>query len=371
MGALDEPLAVRVEDGREAQAARSACPILVGGHHAQALPDYILQNPNVDIACIGEGEIALARAGRAAWSAGEDYTDIPTMWVKQDGIIHRNPMGELENELDKLPVPREAALVRVRLLQGQPRGLHGPRLPVQVHLLQHPLPARDLQREGRLPPQALDRERHGGVQAEPRQVRRPKFVSVHDDNFTTNPHVGRGVLRGLPEGSEPPLVLLRLPDHDQARSSLTAMKAANCAHHLHGRRLGRRGHAPPLHGAADDRRADLRRGAAHQGPRHRAAGLVHLRQSRRDRRSRCSRRSRWSTRSSRRRARPTSSTRSRRRSCTTVRRRARLPRRRGRGEGPPGHLGLPPRVDPEAPAQGARRDAREDHAGLREVARVR
>jgi hypothetical protein len=30
-------------------------PILVGGHHAQALPDYILQNPNVDMACIGEG----------------------------------------------------------------------------------------------------------------------------------------------------------------------------------------------------------------------------------------------------------------------------------------------------------------------------
>ena len=34
-------------------------PILMGGHHAQALPDYVLSNPNIDMACTGEGEIAL------------------------------------------------------------------------------------------------------------------------------------------------------------------------------------------------------------------------------------------------------------------------------------------------------------------------
>src|SRR5215475_6732563 len=35
-------------------------PILVGGHHAQAIPDYVLANPHVDMACTGEGEIAMA-----------------------------------------------------------------------------------------------------------------------------------------------------------------------------------------------------------------------------------------------------------------------------------------------------------------------
>jgi radical SAM superfamily enzyme YgiQ (UPF0313 family) len=50
-------------------------PILVGGHHAQALPDYILQNPNVDMVCIGEGEIAMIELARRM-EAGEDYTDI-------------------------------------------------------------------------------------------------------------------------------------------------------------------------------------------------------------------------------------------------------------------------------------------------------
>ena len=33
-------------------------PILMGGHPAQALPDYILQTPNIDMACVGEGAIA-------------------------------------------------------------------------------------------------------------------------------------------------------------------------------------------------------------------------------------------------------------------------------------------------------------------------
>src|SRR2546430_17494306 len=34
-------------------------PILVGGHHAHSIPDYILENPHVDMVCIGEGEMAL------------------------------------------------------------------------------------------------------------------------------------------------------------------------------------------------------------------------------------------------------------------------------------------------------------------------
>src|SRR3989442_7102909 len=30
---------------------RLGVPIIVGGHHAQALPDYILENPDIDMAC--------------------------------------------------------------------------------------------------------------------------------------------------------------------------------------------------------------------------------------------------------------------------------------------------------------------------------
>src|SRR5258708_26260253 len=55
-------------------------PILVGGHHAQALPDYILQNPNVDMVCIGEGELAMVQLARRL-EAGEEHTHIPAPLV--------------------------------------------------------------------------------------------------------------------------------------------------------------------------------------------------------------------------------------------------------------------------------------------------
>src|SRR4029077_11186068 len=81
-------------------------PIVVGGHHAQALPEYILSNPNVDAICTGEGEIALLELVRRM-EAGEDIRTIPGMWVKQDGEIHRNDLGPLENDLDRLPFPEK------------------------------------------------------------------------------------------------------------------------------------------------------------------------------------------------------------------------------------------------------------------------
>ena len=46
---------------------RLGVPILVGGHHAQALPDYVLSHPAVDMACVGEGEIALVIGEPARW----------------------------------------------------------------------------------------------------------------------------------------------------------------------------------------------------------------------------------------------------------------------------------------------------------------
>src|SRR5438552_11777263 len=81
-------------------------PILVGGHHAQALPGYILDNPHIDMACIGEGEIALLELVTRL-ERGADITTIPTLWVKQNGVIYRNDMGPLENDLDRFPFPEK------------------------------------------------------------------------------------------------------------------------------------------------------------------------------------------------------------------------------------------------------------------------
>jgi hypothetical protein len=258
-------------------------PILVGGHHAQALPDYVLANPNVDMVCIERRE-----SRSSSPLLGRGLHDHPDAVVQEERPDHPQRDGGARERPRQVPLPGEAALVGVRLLQGQPRGLHGARLPLQVHLLQHPLPARDIQREGRLSPQALDPERHGGVQAEPgplrRQVRlRPRRQLHHQ------PALGGGVLRGVPEGGESPLVLLRLSDHAQAPPA-EGDEGRQLRHHLHGRRLGRPGH--PSHymeRPMSDEPIYARRSSS-KTPAS-ASDLVHLRNPARLP-SRCSRRSR-------------------------------------------------------------------------------
>ena len=34
-------------------------PVMVGGHHAQAIPEYVIDHDWVDFVCTGEGELAL------------------------------------------------------------------------------------------------------------------------------------------------------------------------------------------------------------------------------------------------------------------------------------------------------------------------
>lgn len=82
-------------------------PVLVGGHHAQAIPEYIIDHDWVDFVCTGEGELALLELVERM-ARGTDLSDVPTMWVKSsDGEIHRNEIGPLENDLDALPFPEK------------------------------------------------------------------------------------------------------------------------------------------------------------------------------------------------------------------------------------------------------------------------
>jgi anaerobic magnesium-protoporphyrin IX monomethyl ester cyclase len=81
-------------------------PVMVGGHHAQALPEFVISQDWVDMVCTGEGELALLEVVERM-SRGADYSDVETMWVKQDGVVHRNPIGPLQNDLDQLPFPEK------------------------------------------------------------------------------------------------------------------------------------------------------------------------------------------------------------------------------------------------------------------------
>ncbi|MGC9333013.1 MAG: B12-binding domain-containing radical SAM protein [Anaerolineae bacterium] len=74
-----------------------------GGPHPTYFPEYI-EEPGVDAVCIGEGEGAILDLVEA-WQAGAPLTGIDNWWFKRNGDIERNPVRNLENDLDRLQFP--------------------------------------------------------------------------------------------------------------------------------------------------------------------------------------------------------------------------------------------------------------------------
>jgi len=80
-------------------------PIVIGGPHTSAIPEYVLGNPDVDIVCIGEGEEATLELV-TKMEAGEDYTDVQNLYFKlPDGTIRKNAIRAATEDLDSLPFP--------------------------------------------------------------------------------------------------------------------------------------------------------------------------------------------------------------------------------------------------------------------------
>jgi anaerobic magnesium-protoporphyrin IX monomethyl ester cyclase len=159
-------------------------PIVAGGHHVQALPDYVLSNPDIDVICVGEGEIALLElVERMARS--EDITSIPGLWVKAaDGEIHRNPLGPLVENLDSLPFPEKDLWYEYGCFHGNLEVFTGRGCPFRCTFCNIHYQRSLFRGAGKF----LRKRSVENVMAELREnLRRfdPKFVSLHDDNFTT------------------------------------------------------------------------------------------------------------------------------------------------------------------------------------------
>lgn len=74
-----------------------------GGAHCITYPDFINEE-GVDAMCVGEGEDAILELVNKIENSN-DITDIPNMWIKQDGIIFKNELRNLVPNLDSLPFP--------------------------------------------------------------------------------------------------------------------------------------------------------------------------------------------------------------------------------------------------------------------------
>jgi anaerobic magnesium-protoporphyrin IX monomethyl ester cyclase len=83
---------------------RHNLPVLFGGVHPTLRPEESISADGVFAICVGEGEYPTLELC-AALESGRDPTNILNLWVKQNGVIHRNGLRPLITDLDALPFP--------------------------------------------------------------------------------------------------------------------------------------------------------------------------------------------------------------------------------------------------------------------------
>ena len=84
---------------------RHEAKVVVGGVHPTIALEDCLNQPLIDMACVGEGDLVLPQlCDRMA--AGRDYTDLPSLGFRMaDGTIRANPLMPRITDLDSLPAP--------------------------------------------------------------------------------------------------------------------------------------------------------------------------------------------------------------------------------------------------------------------------
>jgi len=105
-----------------AKARRPECLTIFGGIHPTVAPEETILDPAVDVVCRGEGEGAMTEL-LAALDAGSDLRTIAGLWVKQDGVVSRNPVRPLEQNPDVLHFPARD-LLDPRRLQAELYGIN-------------------------------------------------------------------------------------------------------------------------------------------------------------------------------------------------------------------------------------------------------
>lgn len=85
-------------------ASRPDLPIIVGGEHASAVPEHVLQTSAANVCVIGEGEQTIVEL-MPALLGGHDLSAIAGLVYRDDGRIIRTPPRERADHIDELPLP--------------------------------------------------------------------------------------------------------------------------------------------------------------------------------------------------------------------------------------------------------------------------
>ncbi len=87
-----------------AKAVWPEVPVLVGGSHASALADWVLEDPHVDLVVRGEGELTLFNLVDRQMR-GESLEDAPGTVVRRDGRVVANADRAFIEDVSSLPPP--------------------------------------------------------------------------------------------------------------------------------------------------------------------------------------------------------------------------------------------------------------------------
>lgn len=90
-------------------------PIVVGGPHPTYFPETINEE-GIDITCIGEGERPMLELANR-FDKGEDYSDIPGLYVKKNGKVVRNVVAPIQEDLDQLPLADRSIYLKYPFFQ--------------------------------------------------------------------------------------------------------------------------------------------------------------------------------------------------------------------------------------------------------------
>jgi radical SAM superfamily enzyme YgiQ (UPF0313 family) len=101
---------------------RKDLPIIVGGSHPTFYPE-IINDPNIDVVCLNEGEYALVELLNIIGEDGDlgQAINIKSLWVKYNNKVYKNEMGDLIKDLDEVsPKDRDIYCKRYEELRGRP-----------------------------------------------------------------------------------------------------------------------------------------------------------------------------------------------------------------------------------------------------------
>lgn len=86
-------------------------PFLFGGIHPTALPGYVMQNPEIDYVCRGEGELMMAELADCL-EQGRSVRNVRNLCYRDGKRIRINPLRPLIEDLDSLPFPKREPFYR-------------------------------------------------------------------------------------------------------------------------------------------------------------------------------------------------------------------------------------------------------------------